>query len=108
MSATHMADRIGREEEQALRRVMLRINEQGWGIAIGAVLGLGLFVATNFLIIRGGEDVGKHLSLLGVYFPGYSVSFIGSLVGFVYAFVVGYGIGRTIGVVYNRLAHRAR
>jgi hypothetical protein len=103
-----MAERIGREEEQALRRVMLRINEQGWGIAIGAVLGLGLFFATNFLILRGGEDVGKHLSLLGVYFPGYSVSFIGSLVGFVYAFVVGYGIGRTIGVVYNALAHRAR
>jgi hypothetical protein len=103
-----MVDRIDREEEQALRRVMLRINEQGWGIAIGMVLGLGLFVATNFLIIRGGPTVGQHLSLLGVYFPGYSVTFIGSLVGFVYAFVLGYGIGRTIGAVYNRLAHRAR
>lgn len=108
MAVTHMAERIGRDEEQALRRVMLRINEQGWGIAIGMVLGLGLFVATNFLIIRGGEDVGQHLSLLGVYFPGYSVTFVGSLIGFVYAFVVGYGIGRTIGVVYNSLAHRAR
>jgi hypothetical protein len=103
-----MVERIGTEEEQALRRVMLRINEQGWGIAIGMVLGLGLFIATNFLIIRGGEDVGQHLALLGAYFPGYRVTFIGSLIGFVYAFVLGYGIGRTIGVVYNRLAHRAR
>lgn len=108
MAATHMVERIDKDQEQALRRVMLRINEQGWGIAIGMVLGLGLFFATNFLIIRGGEDVGKHLGLLGVYFPGYRVTFLGSLVGFVYAFVLGYGIGRTIGAVYNRLAHRAR
>ena len=108
MPVTHMAYRIDREEEQALRRVMLRINEQGWGIAIGMVLGLGLFIATNLLIIRGGDNVGQHLSLLGVYFPGYSVTFLGSLIGFVYAFVLGYGIGRTIGVVYNSLAHRAR
>lgn len=108
MTVTDMAERIGRDEEQVLRRVMLRINEQGWGIAIGMVLGLGLFIATNLLIIRGGENVGQHLSLLGVYFPGYSVTFVGSIIGFVYAFVVGYGIGRTIGVVYNGLAHRAR
>jgi hypothetical protein len=112
MQATHMSaplDRqLDREQEQALRRVMLRINEQGWGIAIGTVLGLGLFIATNFLIIRGGEDVGKHLNMLGVYFPGYRVTFIGSLIGFVYAFVLGYGIGRTIGVVYNGLTYRGR
>jgi hypothetical protein len=103
-----MTQRIGKDEEQVLRRAMLRINEQGWGIAIGMVLGLGLFIATNVLIIRGGESVGQHLSLLGVYFPGYRVTVVGSLIGFVYAFVLGYGIGRTIAVVYNRLAHRAR
>jgi len=108
MPVTHMSQPISRDEEQVLRRAMLRINEQGWGIAIGMVLGLGLFIATNVLLIRGGESVGQHLSLLGVYFPGYRVTFIGSLIGFVYAFVLGYGIGRTIAVVYNRLAHRAR
>ena len=105
---TNMADELTPQEVRALRQVVLRASEQGWGIAIGLVFGLGLFVATNFLILRGGEDVGQHLSLLGVYFPGYSVTFLGSLVGFVYAFVLGYGIGRTIGAVYNRLAHRAR
>ena len=108
MPVTHMTQRIGKDEEQVLRRAMLRINEQGWGIAIGMVLGLGLFIATNVLIIRGGESVGQHLSLLGVYFPGYRVTVVGSVIGFVYAFVLGYGIGRTIAVVYNRLAHRAR
>jgi hypothetical protein len=28
---------------------------------------------------------------------------VGSLIGGVYAFVLGYGIGRTIAVIYNRL-----
>lgn len=108
MDTVHVSDRITHEDEQVLRRAMLHINEQGWGIAIGAVLGLGLFIATNTLVIRGGESVGQHLGLLGVYFPGYSVTFGGSLIGFVYAFVLGYGVGRTIGAVYNRLAHNAR
>ncbi len=86
-----------------LRRVLLRMNEQGWGIAMGLLLGIGLFIATNVLVVRGGETVGPHLGLLAFYFPGYRVTFVGSLIGFVYAFVVGYGLGRTIGAVYNRL-----
>jgi hypothetical protein len=48
--------------------------------------------------------MGRHLNLLSVYFPGYRVSFLGSLIGFVYAFVIGYGLGRLIGVTYNWLA----
>ena len=105
MPVTHMAERINRDEEQVLRRAMLRINEQGWGIAIGMVLGLGLFIATNFLVIRGGESVGPHLALLGVYFPGYRVTFLGSLIGFAYGFAYGALAGIAMSVVYNRLVH---
>ena len=94
---------IDPREQQAINRVLLRMNEQGWGIAFGLLLALGLFIATNVLVIRGGEHVGAHLGLLAVYFPGYRVTFLGSLIGFVYAFVVGYGIGRTIGALYNRI-----
>jgi hypothetical protein len=96
-----------RDDEQVLRRVMLHINEQGWGIAIGLVFGLGLFVATNALVVRGGEPVGRHLSLLAAYLPGYTVTLFGSLLGFVYAFVLGYGVGRTIATVYNYLVDTA-
>jgi hypothetical protein len=98
-----MPDTIDQNEEQALNRAMLRMNEQGWGIAMGLLLGLGLFIATNVLVLRGGDHVGAHLGLLHVYFPGYRVNFLGSLIGFVYAFVVGYGIGRTVGAIYNKL-----
>ena len=90
-------------QEQAMRDVMLRLNERAWGIAIGLLLGLGLFVATNVLVLKGGAAVGPHLSLLSQFLPGYRVTFVGSLIGFVYLFVLGYGIGRTIGSVYNRM-----
>jgi hypothetical protein len=98
-----MADQLTLEEEQALRRTILRASEQGWGIAIGLLLALGLFLATVILVLKGGPNPGPHLGLLRIYFPGYSVTWIGSIIGFVYAFVVGYAIGRTIATIYNRL-----
>ena len=93
------------EEERQLQHMLLRLNERAWGISVGLLLGLGLFAATNILVIRGGQVVGPHLNLLGVYLPGYRVTFLGSLVGFVYMFVIGYGLGRLVGWVYNRVAH---
>jgi len=89
--------------DQSVRAAIRRLNARAWGISIGLVLGLGLLGATLFLVIKGGPNIGAHLNLLGNYFPGYSVSFLGALVGFVYAFVLGYGLGRVVGTVYNRL-----
>jgi hypothetical protein len=101
-----MDDGLTAEEQRILSTVVSEAHEQSWGIAMGLLLGLGLFIATNFLVLKGGEQVGPRLALLSVYFPGYSVSFVGSLVGFVYLFVIGYGIGRSIVTIYNRLAVR--
>ncbi len=91
------------EEGQNLNAAILRLNARAWGIALGLLLGGGLFVATIVLVIKGGPDVGRHLSLLSVFFPGYRVTVLGSLIGFVYAFVLGYALGRLVGTVYNRL-----
>ena len=90
-------------EDRAFQDVIQQLNGRAWGIAMGLLLGIGLFVATNFLVLKGGQEVGPHLALIGEYLPGYRVSFVGSLIGFVYLFVIGYGIGRIIGSVYNRM-----
>lgn len=90
-------------EQRELEHALLRLNARAWGIAAGMLLGGGLFLATNILVIKGGPNTGQHLALLRAFFPGYTVSFVGSLIGFVYAFVVGYALGRLIGAVYNRL-----
>jgi hypothetical protein len=98
-----MSEHLTAEEQRVIRKAIARIHEQGWGIAFGLICAVGLIVATNVLVIKGGPVVGPHLGLLRWYFPGYSVSVVGSLIGGVYAFVLGYGIGRTIAVIYNRL-----
>ena len=91
------------DETRELRNTLARLNARAWGIAMGLLLGGGLFLATIILVARGGPRVGQHLVLIREYFPGYSVTVVGSFIGFVYGFVLGYAIGRIIGVVYNRL-----
>lgn len=91
-------------EADDMRATLLRLNARAWGIAIGLLLGLGLFIATLVLVLRGGPDVGQHLSLLGVFLPGYRVSVAGAFIGFAYSFVIGYALGRLIGLVYNAMA----
>ncbi|MBP6443114.1 MAG: hypothetical protein KA267_03770 [Gemmatimonadales bacterium] len=93
------------DEARDVRRAILKLNAQAWGTSFGMMLGVGLFLATIVLVLKGGENVGEHLSLLSVYFPGYRVSWGGAFLGFIYAFVVGYAIGRVVGTVYNKLAH---
>lgn len=91
-----------RNREVASR--LARLQGRAWGVAIGLVLGLGLFVATNVLVLQGGNHVGPHLAILGLFLPGYRVTFAGSLIGFVYAFVIGYALGRLMAALYNAVA----
>jgi hypothetical protein len=101
-----MSDALRPEEQRELLRAFARASEQGWGIAVGLTAALGLWFATVVLVVRGGDVVGPHLGLLGAYFPGYRVSWVGAFVGFVYAFVVGYAVGRVAATLYNRFTPR--
>lgn len=90
-------------EEEILKHAVLRLNGQIVGIVVGIVCALAIFVATNWLVLKGGEVVGPHLSLLAQFFIGYSVTFVGSLVGALYGFILGYLSGLFIGWVYNAI-----
>ena len=85
-------------------RSVLRLSGTLVGLAFGVAAGLVLFAATNFLVLRGGQDVGAHLSLVSQFFPGYSVTFAGSLVGFAYASMMGVAVGWLTSWIYNRVA----
>ena len=91
-------------EEEQLEHAVILLNEKLLGIVLGFLAGAGLFLITNFLILKGGPHVGAHLGMLGNFFPGYRVTFLGSLVGFCYAFVLGWLIGVVLGAVYNKIA----
>jgi len=67
-----------------------------------ATLGaIALFLATSILLIRGGQDVGKHLQLLRYYMPGYTVSWPGALLGMVYGGALGAVTGASIAKISN-------
>ena len=87
--------------DELLTQAVLRLNGNILGIVLGILFSLVIFVATNWLVIKGGPVVGPHLSLLSQYFIGYSVTFVGSLIGVVYAFVLGYLSGLIIAWIYN-------
>jgi hypothetical protein len=86
-----------------LERAVLRLNANILGIVLGIILGLGIFVATNFLILKGGAVVGPHLALLGNFFLGYRVTFLGSIIGFGYGLLTGYVAGFIIATIYNQV-----
>ncbi len=92
------------QEEEQLDKAVVLLNARLFGIVLGILFGTGLFLVTNFLVLKGGEHVGAHLGLLANFFPGYRVTFLGSIVGFCYAFVLGFLTGGMIGAVYNKLA----
>ncbi len=80
---------------------LIRLNAVVSGLVTGIIFGLVIFVATNWLLLKGGEPIGPHLALLGQFFLGYTVSFVGSLIGFLYGFVTGFIVGFVVAFLYN-------
>ena len=87
-----------------LSRAVVRLQAGVLAIVFASIGGAALFVMTAWLLVRGGPHVGAHLQLLEQYFPGYSVTWKGSLVGACYGVLVGGSVGWVIGVIYNKVA----
>ena len=91
-------------EAAAVRAAVARLRASVIATVVGFFSGAALAVATLWLVIQDGPNVGQHLILLGNYFPGYTVSPWGALVGFAYAAVLGAAVGWCATWVYNRAA----
>jgi hypothetical protein len=89
-------------EEIILTR-MARLNAKIHGLVAGLLIALAIFVATNWLVLKGGEVVGPHLALLGQFFIGYRVTFGGSLIGAAYGFLCGFVVAYFVASMYNWL-----
>jgi hypothetical protein len=63
------------------------------GIAVGLICGTAVALATAYLLIKGGPNMGANMGLLGQFFLGYTVSPAGCLVGFAYGTVGGFVLG---------------
>jgi hypothetical protein len=76
------------------------IDKRALGAAVGTVAGLGTALLTAAgLVLR--PTPALELSLLAHYFPGYTLSWPGVLVGFSWAFAVGFCAGWLVAFIRN-------
>jgi hypothetical protein len=78
------------------------IHRRALGIAAGVVLGGFLSMLTSVAVLRGGEAA-NALSLLSQFFWGYSVSWSGVLVVFLWGFGLGFIAGWSMALFRNAM-----
>ena len=91
------------KNQTALSRVLLAfapIHRRALGLACGLVLGGLLSIATLVLVPRR-HDRDFSLDLLGQFFKGYSVSWQGVFVGFLWGMAVGFIFGWSLALIRN-------
>ena len=92
------------QDKAILMAAFAKIDPIALAIAVGCIWGLMLFLATGLLLTQGtseGQQVGPHLTLLGIYLPGYNVSWFGALLGAFYFGIIGSIGGFVIAVIWN-------
>ena len=94
--------------ESEIMRAVARLKAGILGLVFGLIFGFGLFAMTAILLIESGPNTGMHLRLLGNYFIGYTVTWKGAFIGFLWAFALGVMIGWSIGFIYNRIVGHQR
>jgi hypothetical protein len=83
-----------------LLRAFAPLHRSALGIACGVVVG-GLIYAATLVLVLHGRDPNVKLYLLNQFFWGYSVSWLGALIGFLWGWVVGFVLGYGFALVRN-------
>ncbi len=82
----------------------MKLNVKAFGLTSAMLWGFGLFLLTWWLIVRGkasGEE-----TLIGLFYVGYRVTPLGSVIGLAWALADGFIGGAIFAWLYNRLAAR--
>lgn len=83
-----------------LAAALAPIDRRAFGVALGTVCGLGVFLLTLAGLLRP-PGPGPNLDLLGQYFPYYTLSPLGAVVGPAWAFAYGFCAGWFLALVRN-------
>ncbi len=86
--------------DKILPSVFSRMDPLGLATAIGSVVGLLIFTATLWLVMRGGP-ASFYLKLLNQFFIGYTVTLKGAFIGLAYGFSWGFLCGWLIAYLRN-------
>ena len=96
--------KITRADKALLKIAFCRIDVTAMAVATGTVVGLLLSLTTAVLLVKGsppGVEVGPHLELLGIYLPGYTVTWAGALLGALYGMLLGTVAGAVVAGMWN-------
>jgi len=98
------SDERNRELEWALiDSAVARLRASVLAVVFAFTCGTGMFLATAWLLVRGGTNVGATLGLMRHYWPGFSVTWPGAFIGFFYAAMIGGVVGWIVAFTYNKL-----
>jgi protoporphyrinogen oxidase len=67
--------------DEVIETIFAKLDPVALGTAFGVVSALTLFLASAVLLLKGGPNVGRNLSLLGHYLIGFDVTWAGALLG---------------------------
>lgn len=87
--------------DELIQAAFARLDPVALGISVGSVGGLGLFLATAALLLRGGAVVGPTLSLLDNYLIGFSVTWAGAFIGLAEVAGGGFALGFLFAAMRN-------
>jgi hypothetical protein len=86
----YLEEKSTRGDRSALKEVLSRsfskIDKLAFATALGSVSGIVFFLATIWLVVKGGE-LAEYMQLLNQYFVGYTVSLQGAFISFGYSFL---------------------
>jgi hypothetical protein len=85
MSTTNALDPV----EVALARAFAPMHKAAFGTAVGITAAIGIYALTAFHLIAQPPDA-LSIDLLGQYFFGYTVSWVGAAIGAWWALVAGF------------------
>ena len=80
----------------------MKINVKSFALACGITWGVVIFLVTWWVIVRFGSSGAK--TVLGVIYPGYNISPLGSVIGLLWGFADGLIIGAALAWLYNKLS----
>jgi hypothetical protein len=80
----------------------MRLDVKAFGLACGILWAVVIFGATLWLMAFGFQ--GDLISQLDHFYFGYSLSFVGAIIGAVWAFIDGFIGGAILAWLYNKLA----
>lgn len=82
----------------------MRLDVKAFAITCGLLMGLGLFLATWWIILLDGPS--DRMTFIGQIYRGYGLNAVGSLVGLVWGLVDGAIGGALFAWLYNVLVGR--